>query len=327
MNYKIILEYDGSRYNGWQRQGNTDNTIQGKLEEILSKYFNQDIEIHGSGRTDAGVHALGQVANFKVYSSKFSAGALGQDNTVRVLGSNNYGRALASNSPDSALASNSSGNSLASNSLSSALVSNSSGSTLSSNIIVVTSDENILLDLNSFLPEDIRIISLESVDERFHARLNAKEKTYRYTFCLNNKRSVFERKYCALLPSISSNNNSSFEHFVPDIELMKSASLLLLGEHDFLGFSDTKTKKSTIRRIDNISFKLEDNNSCKYLVVDFTGNGFLYHTVRLLMGTLIQIGLHNCNPSIIDEILNTKDRKKVPYMAPAEGLTLVEVKY
>ena len=258
MNYKIILEYDGSRYNGWQRQGNTDSTIQGKLEEILSKYFNQDVEIHGSGRTDAGVHATGQVANFKVCPHK--------------------------------------------------------------KLSVVTNND-ILCDLNNFLPEDIRILSLESVDERFHARLNAKEKTYRYTFCLDNKRSVFERKYCALLPNASS-------HFaIPDIELMKSASLSLLGEHDLLGFSDTKTKKSTIRRIDNISFKIEDICHCKYLTVDFTGNGFLYHTIRLLMGTLIQIGLHNCQPSIVEEILYSKDRKKVPYMAPAEGLTLVEVKY
>ena len=284
MNYKMILEYDGSKYNGWQRQGNTDNTIQGKLEEILSKYFEQDVEVNGSGRTDAGVHELGQVANFKVYSKKTAT----------------------------------------------------------------SSTEKIMYDLNNYLPEDIRIISLENVDERFHARLNAKQKTYRYTFCLDNKRSVFERKYCALLPDISLsnqkalmaemcnltentfdvyNNNALSNSIIPDIELMRSASSVLLGEHDLQGFSDTKTKKSTIRRIDDITFEIKDINNSKYLIVEYTGNGFLYHTVRLLMGTLIQIGLHNCQPSIIEEILKTKDRKKVPYMAPAEGLTLVEVKY
>ena len=258
MNYKIILEYDGSRYNGWQRQGNTDNTIQGKLEEILSRYFGQAIEVHGSGRTDAGVHALGQVANFKV-----------------------------------------------------------------SNPELLLKDENLHCEkltaaLNSYLPEDIRIIRTYVADDRFHARLNAKAKTYRYKLCLSSKRSVFERKYCAMLPETGA-------HL--DIDIMRAASQAFLGEHDFVGFSDTKTKKSTVRRVDSISFSQETIDNAYYLTIDFTGNGFLYHTVRLMMGTLIQIGLGNCSPSIIKDILETKDRKKVPYMAPAEGLFLVKVEY
>lgn len=258
MNYKITLEYDGSRYNGWQRQGNTDNTIQGKLEEILRKYFEQDIEVHGSGRTDSGVHALGQVANFKIFKHFI---------------------------PDE---------------------------------FDLEKPDIIMHNLNSFLPEDIRITSMEIVDSRFHARLNAKSKLYRYRLCLTDKRNVFERKYCALLPDTSKSL---------DINTMKAASTSFIGEHDLACFSDTKTKKSTVRHVESITFSTETTDNDTYLIVDFKGNGFLYHTVRLMMGTLIKIGLGECKPSIIEEILNTNNRKLVPYMAPAEGLFLVKVDY
>ncbi len=270
MNYKMILEYDGSRYNGWQRQGNTDNTIQGKLEEILSKYFGEEIEIHGSGRTDAGVHALGQVANFKVYNKNMRTQTRKLEANSECCGS-------------------------------------------------------LMFDLNKYLPEDIRIISLEVADDRFHARLNASSKTYRYRYCLSHKRNVFERKYCAMLPEYNTDTTNLYT--MPDIDIMKSASLKFLGEHDFLGFSDSKTKKSTIRRVDDISFSHEMVDNTHYLTVDFTGNGFLYHTVRMMMGTLIKIGLGQFPSSIIDEIFESKDRKKVPYTSPAEGLFLVEVRY
>ena len=253
-NYKITLEYDGTKYNGWQKQGNTDNTIQGKLETTLSRYFNQTIEIHGSGRTDAGVHAKEQVANFKVEAS-----------------------ALPSNIP---------------------------------------SQEGLLMDtLNSFLPEDIRITSLYEVDNRFHARLNAKSKTYRYTICLSKKEPVFNRKYCMLVSKPL------------DIKRMISASKLLLGTHDLVGFSDTKTKKSTIRTIENISFlekKIDDDD---YLIIDYTGDGFLYHTIRLITGTLLSIGFNENDECIVEQILSTKNRKQVPFMAPAKGLSLIEVEY
>ena len=253
-NYKIILEYDGTKYNGWQKQGNTDNTIQGKLESTLSRYFNQPIEIHGSGRTDAGVHAVGQVANFKI-------------DTKLVTSDVTFG------------------------------------------------ETQLMNTLNNFFPEDIRIKSLTEADIRFHARLNAKKKTYRYTICLSNKEPVFNRKYCMLMS----------KHL--DVEAMKSASKIFLGTHDLLGFSDTKTKKSTVRTIENISFSTESINNDNYLIIDYTGDGFLYHTIRLITGTLISIGLKESNTSIIDEILTTKNRKQVPFMAPAKGLSLIEVIY
>ena len=253
-NYKIILEYDGTKYNGWQKQGNTDNTIQGKLEATLSRYFNQEIEIHGSGRTDAGVHALGQVANFKIDTKLITC--------------------------------------------------NIDLDTLS-----------LMVNLNSYFPEDIRILSLTEVDSRFHARLNAKKKTYRYSICLSPKEPVFNRRYCMLLPKDV------------DLKLMKEAAQSLLGTHDLKGFSDSKTKTSTVRTIESITFNEETINNDKYIHIDFTGDGFLYHTIRLITGTLLSIGLHESNTNIIKEILSTNNRKQVPFMAPAKGLSLIEVEY
>lgn len=261
VNYKMVLQYDGTRYNGWQRQGNTKNTIQGRLEEILSKYFSQEIEVNGSGRTDAGVHAAGQTANFKVDYPKENA----EKDTVN-------GGAPA-----------------------------------------------VIMDaLNGFLPEDIRILSLERADNRFHARLNAVKKEYRYYISLEKKRDVFARRYMAAIERPES----------LDIERMKSASQKYLGEHDFQGFSDNRSKKSTIRRIDSVDFNICDRGSCgRCLEIVFSGSGFLYHTVRLLAGTLIAIGLGESEADIIDVVFKSRDRHKVPYMAPAEGLFLYRVEY
>lgn len=253
-NYKMILEYDGTKYNGWQKQGNTDNTIQGKLEATLSRYFNQPIEIHGSGRTDAGVHAQGQVVNFKIDTKLIAKETL-------------------------------------------------------------LNEADLMSTLNIFFPEDIRITTLSEVDIRFHARLNAKRKTYRYTICLSNKEPVFNRKYCMLMPKPL------------DIEAMKSASKYFLGTHDLLGFSDTKTKKSTVRTIESITFSEQKVNNDNYLIIDYTGDGFLYHTIRLITGTLLSIGLKESAIDIIEEILTTKNRRQVPFMAPAKGLSLIEVEY
>ena len=289
VNYKMVLQYDGTRYNGWQKQGNTRNTIQGRLEEILSRYFGQEIELHGSGRTDAGVHAVGQVANFKVDEKA--------------------GTEKRSMSPD--------------------------------NGAEKTPVEKIKNELNSFLPEDIKILTLEQADNRFHARLNAVEKEYRYYISLDKKRDVFGRKYMAELENPEK----------LDIGKMKAASLRFLGEHDFQGFSDNKSKKSTIRRIDSIEFRLhtplssnacdEKDNACHeaagnadtavmrggHIEIIFRGNGFLYHTVRLIVGTLLAVGMGEISENVVDEIFESRDRRRVPFMAPAEGLFLYKVEY
>lgn len=253
-NYKMILQYDGTRYNGWQKQGNTASTIQGKLEEIITLYFSQHVELQASGRTDAGVHAIGQVVNFKVN-----------------CGDREY------------------------------------------------AVDKLKDDLNSYLPEDIRITELSKADLRFHARLNAVQKEYRYYISLERKVNVFSRKYMLSLEKPEK----------LDIERMRRASRLMLGEHDFQGFSDNRTKKSTVRCITSINFELKHSDDFRgeYLEISFCGNGFLYHTVRLLVGTLIGIGMGTAQEDIIGDIFYSKDRRKVPYLAPAEGLFLYKVSY
>lgn len=242
-NYKFIIEYDGTKYRGWQKQGNTDNTIQGKLEKILEKMTGKMCEVHGSGRTDSGVHAKGQVGNFKC------------DTQI---------------------------------------------------------SENEIMDyMNGYLPKDVRILSLEECDGRFHSRLNAKEKTYTYTFCVG-KPSAFSHKFVYEISS------------TPDIVLMQKACDLLLGTHDFLGFSSLKkSKKSTVRTINSIDIFQDDN----LVILKFTGNGFLYNMVRILSGTILEIGLKKRDISDIKKCFETKSREYAGQTLPPCGLCLESVKY
>lgn len=243
-NYRMTLQYDGSRYRGWQKQGNTQNTIQGKLEAVLKKMTGSDIEIHGSGRTDAGVHALAQVANFKCETN--------------------------------------------------------------------LSPENIQNYLNKYLPLDIRVMTLTEATPRFHARLNATEKHYRYIIDTNPVQDVFSRKYTYHSPNTY------------DVEQMRQAAQLLIGEHDFKSFCDNKRmKKSTLRTISSIIIAKHE----EILTLDFYGNGFLYHMVRLLTGTLLEVGLGKRKPEELTEILQAKNRDAAGFLAPALGLFLVEVMY
>ncbi len=243
-NFRMTVQYDGTRYNGWQRQGNTKNTIQEKLESILEKMTGHSIEIHGSGRTDKGVHAKGQVASFKINTEK--------------------------------------------------------------------SQQEILEYLNTYLPEDIAVTELTEADERFHARLNAKRKTYIYRIhnsCIPN---AFEHRF---MYTVKENI---------DVEAMKSAAKKYLGEHDFQGFSSVKkTKKSTVRQIYSVGVERFGDD----IVFAITGNGFLYNMVRILAGTLVEIGLGIRNPESIDEIFETKKREFAGETLPGKGLTLLSVEY
>lgn len=244
MNYRITLQYDGSRYDGWQKQGNTANTIQGKLEALLEKLAGEPVEVHGAGRTDAGVHALGQTANFHLNTEL----------------------------PDSEL----------------------------------------LEYLNRYLPEDIAVIKLMRVPQRFHSRLNAVEKTYRYRIGTAGEKHVFERKY---LYRIEEPLN---------VEAMRAAAGALVGTHDFMSFcANKRMKKSTSRSI----YQIKIQELPGEIRMDVTGNGFLYHMVRILAGTLIEVGLGKRAPESMQEILDKKDRAAAGATAPAQGLTLVRVKY
>ena len=244
MNYKLIVSYDGSRYDGWQKQGNTDNTIQGKLEAILKSISGEDTELYGAGRTDAGVHAEGQAASFRL-SSPLAAEYIGEQ-------------------------------------------------------------------LNRYLPEDIAVLSVMEAPERFHARLNAKGKVYRYSIRLGGVPDVFKRKYQYRIDAEL------------DIEAMKKAASLLEGCHDFRAFcSNKRYKKSTVRTVHNIDIAL----SGAELTITYRGDGFLYNMVRILTGTLLEVGMSEKKPEDIPAILESLDRQRAGKTAPAQGLCLVCVEY
>lgn len=244
MNYRLLLKYDGTKLNGWQKQGNTENTIQGKLEAILERMYGTYVEIHGSGRTDAGVHALGQVANFHA-PANFSL-------------------------------------------------------------------EEIKSTLNEYLSKDIRVLKVETVDERFHARLTAKGKTYEYRIDNGEIADPFTRKY------------TMREEEPLDLEAMKTAASFLLGTHDFKSFcANKKMKKSTVRTITKILIE-EDQG---LVTIRYTGNGFLYNMVRILTGTLIEVGRGMRKPEELRDIIEAEDRGAAGFTAPAQGLFLVEVDY
>lgn len=242
-NLRLDICYDGTRYRGWQRLSATDNTIQGRLETALSRILGEKIEVSGSGRTDAGVHAVGQVANFHCSSS------MGAD--------------------------------------------------------------EILMQLRRYLPEDIGIYSCRDVSQRFHARLNAKEKTYRYRIWNSDAPCIFERKYVSAFPEQL------------DIGAMELAAQLLCGEHDFSAFcGNPKFKKSTVRFVRSI----EIARCGEELQLSFTGNGFLHSMVRILVGTLIEVGRGERTADSIPELFGAK-REKAGFLAPAQGLCLMEVEY
>ena len=242
-NLRLEICYDGTRYRGWQRLSETDNTIQGKLETALSRILGETIEISGSGRTDAGVHARGQVANFHCESTM--------------------------------------------------------------------STEEILSNLRRYLPEDIGIYSCKEASPRFHARLNAKEKTYLYRIWNSDKPCVFERRFVAQFPEKL------------DVEAMRAAAVYLCGEHDFSAFcGNPKFKKSTVRYIRSIDI----SHSGDELRLEVTGNGFLHSMVRIIVGTLLEVGRGERKADSIPELFGTK-RANAGFLAPAQGLCLQEVYY
>lgn len=244
-NFKLTIQYDGGRYNGWQRLSSTDNTIQGKIERVLTEMAGHAVEIHGAGRTDAGVHAAAQVASFKL-------------NTAL--------------SPD-----------------------------------------KIRAYLNRYLPQDIGVTACEIVPERFHARLNAKSKHYAYRLWCSDVPNVFERRYLTVWDK------------TPDVEAMREAAGLLCGTHDFRAFSSVnkRFKKSTVRTVERIEITQYGGE----IRLDFFGDGFLYHMVRILTGTLMEIGTGERRPDSILRAFETLDRQDAGITMPPQGLILTEIFY
>ena len=241
--YKLTIAYDGTRYQGWQRQANTDRTIQGILEQTISEQAGFAVEVNGSGRTDAGVHAKGQTASIVL---------LGQ------------------------------------------------------------AEEGFFTDrVNEVLPKDIRILDARLVKNGFHARKSATGKQYEYRIDTGEKPDVFTRRYAYHFPQ------------KPDIERMRQAAVYLKGTHDFAGYTDKKDDKSTKRTI----YDIMDSGQGSRVVLTYDGTGFLYHMVRILTGTLLEVGTYQRTPESVRDALDTKDRSRAGFLAPARGLFLREVRY
>lgn len=245
-NIKLVLCYEGTRYSGWQKQKNTENTIQGKLEKLIGQITGEAVEVHGSGRTDAGVHAYAQVANVKLKNP--------------------------------------------------------------------VDPQELMLRMNALLPEDIAVTDAQIADERFHARLSAVGKTYQYRIYIGRTRPVFDRKLVAVFDELPALN----------VEAMREAAEHLLGVRDFTSFCGNPSfKKSAVRKIE----KLEILERQDELVIRIAGDGFLQNMVRIITGTLLEVGKGAIKPEEIKAILAAKDRRKAGPMAPAKGLALVEVEY
>lgn len=243
-NLKLLLCYDGTRYRGWQRLGDSDNTIQGKLEAVLTRMVGHPVEVIGSGRTDAGAHALGQTANFHCQTAM--------------------------------------------------------------------NCREIRTYLRQYLPEDIGVISVEEVPERFHSRYCAIEKTYRYRVWNSELPCVFERRFV-------------YEVEKPlDVAAMQEAAQVFLGAHDFSAFcSNKRFKKSAVRSISRFVVERQGPE----VVFTATGDGFLYNMVRILVGTLLDVGIGVRSTQSLPEVLEGRIRENAGPTVPARGLCLMEVRY
>ena len=242
-NIKLTIEYDGKDFNGWQKQPNKLN-IQGEIERAIYNITKEEVDLIGSGRTDAGVHAFGQIANFKT----------------------------------------------------------------NSNISI----EKMAIAINSQLKNSIVVKKAEEVDERFHSRYNAKRKTYRYVINNTEYGSAIYR---------------NLEYHFPiklNVEKMQEAAKYFEGEHDFKAFKSSGTSgKNSVRTI----YKAEVRTDGERILIELTGNGFLYNMVRIISGTLMDVGLGKIEPSEIEDIINSKDRNRAGKTLPAHGLYLVKVNY
>ena len=242
-NIKLTIEYDGKDFNGWQRQP-TKLNIQGTIEQAIKQITGEEIELNASGRTDAGVHALGQVANFKT-NSKIPI-------------------------------------------------------------------EKFAIAINSKLKRSIVIKKAEEVDEKFHSRLNCKKKTYRYIINNSPEGTAIYRNLETHIPQKL------------NVDRMKKAIKYFEGEHDFKAFKASGTSsKSSVRIIYEANVYQENEK----VIIELTGNGFLYNMVRIIAGTLVEVGLEKIEAEKIPEIIQVGKRENAGKTLPPNGLYLVKVMY
>lgn len=244
-NIKLTVEYDGTNYHGFQKQaGRQLATIQELLEDRLSILTKETIQVTAAGRTDAGVHALGQVVNFmtsvNIPMSKFP------------------------------------------------------------------------LAINSLLPKDIVVKQAEIVPTEFNARFSPVSKTYRYTIYNSRIPSVFLRNYAYHVPVIL------------DVDNMKLAARQMVGRHDFRSFCASGSSAKTFTR--NL-MDIEVVRQQDVITIEATADGFLYHMVRIIVGTLVEVGKGKLSPTQITDIISAKRREAAGPTAPPQGLCLLKVVY
>ena len=241
---KLTVAYDGTNYHGWQVQPNAV-TIEGKLNEAISELTKETIQVIGASRTDAGVHALGNVAVF--------------DTESRIPGG------------------------------------------------------KFSYALNQRLPDDIVIQQSQEVDKDFHPRYCTCEKTYEYV--------ILNRKF----PLPEYRNTAFFYYGDLDIKAMQEATKAFLGEHDFAGFCSAGAQvKTTVRTIYELTVEKKDNDM---ICIRVRGNGFLYNMVRIIAGTLLEVGKGNIEAKSLDNRIAAADRSQAGPTAPARGLKLIRIQY
>lgn len=244
MNIALGVEYDGSRYHGWQRQKNTPETIQQKVEIAVSKLATHEVRVVCSGRTDAGVHAFGQVVHFTTDK--------------------------------------------------------------------VRSPDQWVRGCNTNLPDDIRIVWMQEVDETFHARFSAVARYYRYEILNRGVKSALYKDHVTTI-------------FNPlDEDLMQSAAQALVGTHDFSSFRAQGCQASSpFRQIHWINVKRYHDK----IIIDVIANAFLYHMIRNIVGSLLPIGLGKAKPEWLVDVLYAKDRTVAGVTAKPDGLYYKGVYY
>ncbi|MGN1205367.1 MAG: tRNA pseudouridine(38-40) synthase TruA [Eubacterium sp.] len=243
MRVRLLVAYDGTNYHGWQIQTNAIS-VEEVLQKALCDLLREPVELIGASRTDAGVHAQGNVAVF--------------DTNTRIPA------------------------------------------------------EKIAIAVNQRLPEDIRVMKSEQVNDDFHPRYAVSEKTYEYHISNVPIQLPTERLY------------SYFVYLPLDVEKMQKAAALLVGEHDFAGFCSAKSQvQTTVRTI----YRCEVEKSGHQICIRVTGSGFLYNMVRIIAGTLVEVGLGRREIAMVSQAIEKADRALAGPTAPPEGLSLIKIEY
>ena len=253
-NILLTIQYDGTNFSGWQRQPSV-RTVQGEIESVLSKLCAMPVQINGTSRTDAGVHALGQRASFK--------GDFGIP-TERIQRAANNMLAATVGTPKQC--------------------------------------------------SDVRIIKVEEMPEDFHARFDCEGKTYRYVVKHGCEADVFQRNYAYQLGEKL------------DVEAMQEGAKQIVGTHDFACFQAAggTPRETTVRTIFDLQILERDEET---LWIEVTGDGFLYNMVRIIVGTLVEIGQGKRAVASVADTIKSADRRNAGHTAPAEGLYLKEIYY